>query len=49
MPCCLAMGEAAGIAAVLASSNKSVNVHSIDVKELRSKLTAYGAYIKETN
>jgi len=49
MPCCLAMGEAAGIAAVLTSKSQTINVHCIDVKELRAKLIANGAYIKETD
>ncbi len=44
MPNCLVTGEAAGIAGALAAKEKAVDVHEIDVKELRSILKAQGAY-----
>lgn len=43
MPVCLAMGEAAGIAAALSLS--SGNVHEVDTGELRARLRARGAYL----
>lgn len=46
MPVCLAMGEAAGKAAVLAISQREIDVHSIDVKELRRQIIEDGGYIK---
>lgn len=45
MPVCLAMGEAAGKAAVLAIKQDNVDVHSIDVKELRRQIIEDGGYI----
>ena len=45
MPVCLAMGEAAGIAAAHALKSKVINLHSIDVKYLRSRLIEEGAYL----
>lgn len=44
MPVCLAMGEAAGIAAAQAAASGS-DFHSLDVSALRAKLKHYGAYI----
>lgn len=45
MPVCLAMGEAAGKAAVLAKDAAQVDVHSIDVQELRRQILEDGGYI----
>ncbi len=44
MPPCLVTGEAAGIAARLASLSGSRDVHSVDVADLRSRLKARGQY-----
>lgn len=46
MPCCLAMGEAAGIAAAHAAKLPSNDVHAVDVKQLRKRLKDEGAFIK---
>ena len=46
MPVCLAMGEAAGLAAALASQSDH-DVHHVETLALRSKLTARGAYLPE--
>ena len=43
MPCCLAMGEAAGIAAALACATGQVR--RIDVTDLQNRLRTYGAYL----
>lgn len=45
MPCCLAMGEAAGLAAALAAS-ANAEVRAVEVKRLRERLVTQGAYIK---
>jgi len=45
MPVCLAMGEAAGIAAVMTSNIQQKDVHKVDVNELRAALKKYGAYL----
>ncbi len=45
MPVCLAMGEAAGKAAVLAKDAAVVDVHAIDVQELRRQILEDGGYI----
>lgn len=45
MPVCLAMGEAAGIAAALAVNLPENNVHSVDVSILRKRLIEEGAYL----
>lgn len=45
MPVCLAMGEAAGIAAVLALRLFSVDVHKVDVEFLIKRLREEGAYL----
>lgn len=44
MPPCLVTGEAAGVAARLASLSASRDVHSVDVTDLRSRLKARGQY-----
>ncbi len=44
MPVCLAMGEAAGLAAVLAMRGEG-DVHQVYTAVLREKLRAYGAYL----
>ena len=46
MPVCLAMGEAAGLAAALASQSDH-DVHHVETLALRSKLKARGAYLPE--
>lgn len=43
MPTCLAMGEAAGVAAAFAA-NADANVHTVDTNRLRETLRRYGAY-----
>lgn len=45
MPVCLAMGEAAGMAAFYATKLKDVDVHTIDVQHLRKRLKEEGVYI----
>ena len=45
MPVCLAMGEAAGMAAAHALSNHNSDVHAVDVAHLRNRLRAEGAYL----
>jgi hypothetical protein len=47
MPVCLAMGEAAGIAAALAAATGDADVHAVDVALLRSRLQHHGAYLPE--
>jgi hypothetical protein len=44
MPVCLAMGEAAGLAAALAAGGTN-DVHAVDVRALRARLKAEGAYL----
>ena len=44
MPPCLVTGEAAGVAARLATLSASRDVHSVDVTDLRSRLKARGQY-----
>jgi hypothetical protein len=46
MACCLNTGEAAGIAAALASAD-SVDVHAVDPKVIRRKLKTYGAFLPD--
>jgi hypothetical protein len=46
MPCCLAMGEAAGIAAAMAVGAGS-DVRAVDTQDLRKRLLGYGAYLPE--
>ena len=45
MPVCLAMGEAAGMAAAHAGNMPTVNVHAVDVQKLRKRLREEGAYL----
>lgn len=45
MPVCLATGEAAGVAAAMASQGPSVDVHRIDTSRLRARLRDVGAYL----
>lgn len=45
MPVCLAMGEAAGIAAALAVNLPGNDVHTVDVSILRKRLIEEGAYL----
>ncbi|WP_150275473.1 FAD-dependent oxidoreductase [Paenibacillus tepidiphilus] len=47
MPVCLAMGEAAGIAAAHAASAPGHDVHAVDVIALRRRLREEGAYLPE--
>lgn len=47
MPCCLCEGEAAGIAAALATKMDNVNIHNVDVKVLREILKANDAYLPD--
>ncbi len=47
MPVCLAMGEAAGIAAAQASSEEIPDVHRVDTRRLRARLLECGAYLGE--
>jgi hypothetical protein len=48
MPTCLAMGEAAGLAAALAASSAGPDVHAVDAGRLRGLLRGYGAYLPES-
>ena len=48
MPTCLNMGEAAGLAAALASRADSPDVHAVDVEHLRARLREEGAYLPST-
>ncbi|HEY9249550.1 MAG TPA: FAD-dependent oxidoreductase, partial [Rariglobus sp.] len=45
MPTCLAMGEAAGLAAALASTSTAPDVHAVDTARLRTLLRDHGAYL----
>lgn len=47
MPACLAMGEAAGIAAALAVKLPDNDVHAVDIPTLRRRLQEEGAYLPE--
>ncbi|MBC8002241.1 MAG: FAD-dependent oxidoreductase, partial [Opitutaceae bacterium] len=49
MPVCLAMGEAAGMAAAHALRVPGVNVHEVDTNELRRRLRDEGAYLPTQN
>ena len=44
MPCCMAMGQAAGLAAAMAVTEKLLPAE-VDVAKLRSKLQAQGAIL----
>lgn len=46
MPVCLVTGEAAGVAAAMASDTDSPDVHQVDTEVLRNKLRENGAYFK---
>lgn len=45
MPVCLAMGEAAGLAAALAARATDSDVHAVDIPTLRARLLDHGAYL----
>ncbi len=45
MPVCLAMGEAAGLAAALAARASGHDVHEVDIPALRRCLLDHGAYL----
>jgi hypothetical protein len=45
MPVCLAMGEAAGIAASMAAHSENPDTHAVDVADLRQRLLDHGAYL----
>lgn len=45
MPVCLAMGEAAGVAAAIAARAAAPDVHQVDTDEVRRQLRAAGAYL----
>lgn len=45
MPVCLAMGEAAGIAAAMAVVTENGDVHAVDTDRLRTTLKEKGAYL----
>ena len=47
MPVCLAMGEAAGMAAAHAASNHQGDVHAVDTVRLRARLREEGAYLPD--
>ncbi|MNC25991.1 FAD dependent oxidoreductase [compost metagenome] len=46
MPVCLAMGEAAGMAAALAAQHTIADVRLVDIRRLRARLKEEGAYIR---
>ena len=48
MPVCLAMGEAAGLAAALAAGSDH-DVHQVDTELLRSRLKAHGAWLPDVD
>lgn len=48
MPVCLAMGEAAGLAAALAAGSDH-DVHQVDTDELRARLKAHGAWLPDAD
>lgn len=45
MPVCLAMGEAAGMAAAQTAASEHLDVHRIDTQNLRRRLREEGAYL----
>ena len=47
MPVCLAMGEAAGIAAAFAAVMSESDVHRVDIYRLRARLQEEGAYLPD--
>ena len=48
MPVCLAMGEAAGMAASHAVETNGNDVHKVDVRNLRKRLKEEGAYLPDS-
>lgn len=49
MPVCLAMGEAAGMAAAFAAGLEDLNVHAVDVRRLRRRLKEEGAWLPDVD
>lgn len=47
MPVCLAMGEAAGLAAALTAAAEEIDVHAVDTQKLRERLREEGGYLPE--
>lgn len=47
MPVCLAMGEAAGLAAAMAATGEQPDTRSVDTHVLRKRLQGYGAYLPD--
>ena len=47
MPVCLAMGEAAGMAAAIAAGSAKSDMHAVDTAVLRRRLREEGAYLPE--
>lgn len=47
MPVCLAMGEAAGLAAALAAAKTGGDVHAVNVAHLRTRLREEGGYLPD--
>ena len=47
MPVCLAMGEAAGLAAALAAREAEPDVHRVDAQRLRRRLKEEGGYLPD--
>ncbi|WNS46199.1 FAD-dependent oxidoreductase [Paenibacillus sp. MMS20-IR301] len=47
MPVCLAMGEAAGLAAALAAAQTGGDVHTVDITQLRTRLREEGGYLPD--
>lgn len=47
MPVCLAMGEAAGMAAAHAAEEEAVDVHQVDLQRLRRRLREENVYLPE--
>ena len=45
MPCCLVVGEAAGMAAQHAITETGGDVHAIDIQHLRKRLLDVGAWL----
>ena len=48
MPACLAMGEAAGLAAAMAAGEDIPDTRSVDTRHLRKQLREYGAHLPQT-
>jgi hypothetical protein len=47
MPVCLAMGEAAGLAAAMAATAAEPDAHRVDTADLRRRLQDHGGYLPE--